>query len=152
MGRPRKLLEKSTGDLTVARKLQKIREEEAVSGMARDLLEEPPEELRDKNAVAAWERLIPDLLKMRTTCNLDRDNLICYCNAWSEYKEAGKKLKRNKTDPLHQKTWHLRQRDAMEDQRTYGRLLGMTLDARLKAATIEEKDKSETIEMKYGAI
>ena len=152
MARPRKLLDNSTGDLTVLRKMQKMREEEAVSGLPRDLLENPPEELRDKYAVQTWQRIIPDLLKMQTTCNLDRDNLICYCNAWSEYREAGRKLKRNKTNLEHQKVWHLRQRNAMEDQRTYGRLCGMTLDARLKAATLEAKEKAESIEEKYGSI
>lgn len=152
MARPRKLLDNSTGDLTVARKMQKMREEERVSGLPRDLLEEPPKELRDKYAVTTWERLVPDLKKLPTTCNLDRDNLICYCNAWSEYMESGRRLKRNKQDMLYQKLWHLRRRDAMEDMRTYGRLCGMTLDSRLKSATIGERESEDAIELKYGMI
>ena len=46
----------------------------------------------------------------------------------------------------------IRQRDAMEDMRTYGRLCGMTLDSRLKAATIGERENEDAIELKYGMI
>ena len=152
MARPRKLLDNSTGDLTVARKMQKMREEEVVSGLPRNLLETPPTELRDKYAVQTWERLIPDIKQIPAVCNLDRDFLICYCNAWSEYMEAGRKLKRKKQDMPYQKVWHLRQRDAMEDMRTYGRFCYITLDSRLKAATIGIKEEEKTIEAKFGAI
>ena len=151
-GRPRKLLKNSSGNLTAAIKQQKMQEEAIATGRDRDLLEEVPSELRDKYARETWERILPDLLEESTTCNLDRDNIIAYCNAWSLYLEAGRKLKRNKKDDAYQSLWLKRQRLAAADQRVYGKLCGMDASSRLKQATAAIDDERKVIDLKYGAI
>lgn len=151
-GRPRKLLENSTGDLTVERKMQKVAEEELISEESRELLNEIPAELRDKLARDTWQRILPDLLKKKTTCNLDRDNMICYCNAWSQYLECCRKLKRNKRNDVYQSMWLSRQRCALAEQRRYSALLGMDVNSRLKAATIAISQEDDQIRGMFGDI
>lgn len=151
-GRPRKLLKNSSGNMTVAVKKQKMAEEAAVSGRSRSVLEEMPSELRDRYAKETWERIMPDMLEDSTTCNLDRDNIICYCNAWSQYLEATRKLKRNKKDDKYQDMWIRRQALAAAEQRRYGKLCGMDASSRLKNATAAVEDNRKAIDMMYGAI
>jgi len=152
MGRPRKMLEKQTGNLTVAQKMQKQAEEAAISGASKELIMTPPKELRDKAARDTWERILPDLMSNELICNLDRDNLIGYCNAMSWYIECGKKLKRNKTVPKHTEIWFDRQLKAAAEQRRYGRLIGMDMDARLKIATIKISEQDEKLKEEFGDI
>lgn len=149
-GRPRKLLKNSTGDLTVARRQQKEAEEAAISGMDRSLLGEMPPELRDKYAKDTWQRIMPDLLKEATTCNLDRDNIICYCNSWSQYLEACRKLKRYKTDDKYQSMWLSRQANAAAEQRRYGKLIGMDASSRLKNASSKIEQEDEELRAAFG--
>ena len=149
-GRPRKLLKNSTGDLTVEKRMQKEAEEAAISGWNRDLLLDVPKELRDKYARDTWTRLLPDLLEESAICNLDRDNMICYCNAWSQYLEAGRKLKRNKTDWKYQDAWDRRQSEAAAEQRRYGRLLGMDISSRLKSASLKLKEEDDALREEFG--
>lgn len=152
MARPRKLLKNSTGDLTEQRRLQKEAEEAAISNLPRDLLGQQPSELRDKVARETWERIVPDLLCELTTCNLDRDNMIMYCNAWSEAMEAQRRLKRNKTDDDYQDLWRRRLKDARAECRRYGKMLGMDVSSRLKNADRKVANEDETINEMFGDI
>ena len=152
MARPRKLLKNSTGDLTEQRRLQKEAEEAVISNMPRSLLEEPPTELRDKAARETWDRILPDLLRELTTCNLDRDNIIMYCNAWSETMEAQRRLKRNKTDDDYQELWRRRLKDARAECRRYGKMLGMDVSSRLKNADRKVASEDERINEMFGDI
>ena len=151
VARPRKLLKNCTGNLTVAQRTQKAAEEEVISGWNRDLLDEIPPELRDRYAKETWQRILPDLLAESSTCNLDRDNLVCYCNAWSQYLESCRKLKRNKKDEDYQSLWLSRQRFAMAEQRRYGKLCGMDASSRLKNAELKLKEEDEELEAAFGA-
>jgi P27 family predicted phage terminase small subunit len=149
-GRPRKLLKNSTGDLTTIVRVQKMAEEEAISGRDRELLDEEPPELRDKYARETWQRILPDLLDDTTICNLDRDNIIGYCNSWSEYQEAVRKLKRNRKNDSYQSLWYRRLRAAAAEQRRYGALIGMNASARLKRASSAVEDEQKTIRENFG--
>lgn len=152
MGRPRKLLKNSTGDLTEQRRIRKEAEEAELRGMPRDLLEEMPSELRDKTARETWERILPDILREEITCNLDRDNVIMYCNAWSETMEAQRRLKRNKTDDDYQELWRRRLKDARAECRRYGRLIGMDPSSRLQRASTKVDAEDEKITAMFGGI
>lgn len=152
MSRPRKLLEEQRGNLTVEQKMQKAAEEAIISGISGDLLEKPPKELRDRYSKATWERIVPDLMQLGVIGNLDRDNLIGYCNAWSWYLECGRKLKRYKDDDDYQRMWLSRQKNAAEEHRKYGRLCGMNLDSRLKAASSKIKSEDDEIKDMFGDI
>lgn len=152
MARPRKLLKNSTGDLTEQRRIRKEAEEAKLFGMPRDLLEEQPPELRDKTARDTWDRIMPDILREETTCNLDRDNVISYCNAWSETVEAQRRLKRNKTDEDYQELWRRRLKDARAECRRYSRLIGMDLSSRLQRASVKVDAEDDQITAMFGGI
>lgn len=123
----------------------------AISGWNRELLNEEPPELRDKYAKETWQRIMPDLIAESPTCNLDRDNIICYCNAWSQYLEACRKLKRNKRNDSYQDMWLQRQRYALAEQRRYGKLCGMDASSRLRNAEAKLKAEDEELEAAFGA-
>lgn len=146
------MLKNSTGDLTEQRRIRKEAEEAELMGMPRDLLEEMPSELRDKTARETWERILPDILREEITCNLDRDNVIMYCNAWSETMEAQRRLKRNKTDDDYQELWRRRLKDARAECRRYGRLIGMDPSSRLQRASTKVDAEDEKITAMFGGI
>ena len=156
VGRPKKLQKNATGHQTAIIQIQKEQEEEVISWMSDELLSAPPKELRDKVAVNSWNRILPDLKKLaeRMACNFDRDNLICYCNAWSQYMESQRMLKKKaiKDDPKEFDRWHRIQNNAMDAQRRYGALCGMSIDARLKLATAVIKKREQAVEDKFGVI
>ena len=151
MARPRKILRESTGDLTVARQEQKKAEEDHISTITAERLNDPPKELRNREAVKTWQRILPDLLKLDVLGNLDRDSLIGYCNAWSMYVECVKAMKKNK-DPDETDKLYNRLIKASTEHRRYGKLCGMDLDSRLKMASIKIKQEDEKIEEIFGDI
>ena len=150
MGRSRKLLSNSSGNLTTAIKQQKQAEEKAISGWSDSELDEIPADLLDKKAVETWNRLLPDLRKYLMANNLDRDNLICYCNAWSQYCKAIKKLKLNPNDAEYQLTVMKKVAVASDEQRKYGSRLGMDISSRLKFATQAVKKEDDELREEFG--
>lgn len=152
MGRPRKSLSASTKHRTVAEQEQK-KQEELLSKTPDDLLNTPPtSELRDKLARDTWERIIPDLVEYTSVGNLDRDDIIAYCNSWSRVVEAEKKYKNRNLSPEEKDKWEARLYKATADHRKYASLCGMTLDSRLKAATVKIKQKDKEIADEFGDI
>lgn len=158
MGRTRKLLRDSTADITVIKRTEKEQQERAITDLTRTDLEKPPKELRDAYAKKTWKRILPNLLELPVLCNLDRDNLIGYCNAWSEYVEVLNEQKRAKEiDDIPARTkvmdslWR-REEKALDAQRKYGALCGMSIDSRLKMAAAKQKKEAEQIEERFGVI
>lgn len=166
MARPRKTLENQKGNLTVAIREQKAAEEKAAADITREYLTgKPPKELRDKVAKDTWKRVIPDLLKIPVVCNLDRDNIIGYCNAWSQYVEAGQNAKAWAKDAKKSKSredaesaaglariWQISQKDAAAEQRKYAALCGLDVNARLKIGTAQVAKEDAEIEGMFGDI
>lgn len=150
MGRVRKLLSESTGNLTTAIKQQKEAEEKAISDWRDNELDEIPADLLDEKAVETWNRLLPDLRKYLMVNNLDRDNLICYCNAWSQYCKAVKKLKLNPNDAEYQLTVMKKVAVASDEQRKYGSRLGMDISSRLKFASQIVKKEDDELREEFG--
>ena len=151
MARPRKTLENQNGNLTVAQQEQKAAAEKAISNIPRDLLGRPPRELRDKVAKNTWKRILPDLLKMPVICNLDRDNIIGYCNAWSLYLECGASIS-DENEPEENRMWLISQKDAATEQRRYGALIGLDVNARLKIGTAQVQKEDAEINDIFGDI
>ncbi len=130
--------------------------EETLSELDRMLLENPPDELRDGTAKKAWKRILPDLLQLPVLCNLDRDALIGYCNAWSEYMEAIETQKVIMSaavpDMKELEKWWRREEKAQDAQRKFGALCGMSIDSRLKMAATHQKKEAEQLDKKFGVI
>lgn len=156
MGRARKLLQNSTADITVIGRQQKMQQEDTISDLDRMLLEDPPDELRDAYAKKTWKRILPDLLQLPVLCNLDRDALVGYCNAWSEYVEAVETQKRimaaDVPDMKELEVWWRREEKAQDAQRKFGALCGMSIDSRLKMAATKMKKEAERVDEKFGII
>ena len=151
-----KPLSESRGHLTKVTQIAKAHQEETISALDRMALEEPPEELRDAYAKKTWKRIIPDLMQLPVLCNLDRDNLIAYCNAWSEYVEALEMIKAISShqivDEKALEQWFRREEKAQDAQRKYGALCGMSIDSRLKMASVKQRKEIAQTEAKFGVI
>ena len=158
MPRPRKVLDNSTNNITIAKRQQKEQQEAILAELDGLLSTDPPEELKDKKAVETWNRIIPLLKKLPTLCEIDRDNLIGYCNVWSEYCEILEDQKKaRKIEDIEIRTKVMTSLTNRMDKvqiahKRYGTLCGMSLDARLKMATIKTKQEAETLDQKFGVI
>ena len=156
MARSRKLLENSTADRTVVTRIAMAQQEKSISELKRELLNNPPKELRDVTAKKAWKRIVPDLLDLPVLCDLDRDALINYCNAWSEYMESIKMqkciMRANVPDMKAMEVWWRREEKAQDALRKFGALCGMSIDSRLKMAATHQKKEAEQVNKKFGVI
>lgn len=156
MGRNRKVLEMSTGDLT-----KKVQSEKTVQ--ASMIVQDPsdldklPADLLDPKARKEWKRVVPELKKMDIVGQLDIANLVGYCNAYSKYCEASKRLRGQpltiegptglKENPLINV-----QIKYAEQFRKFADQCGLTINSRLKWAATKMKKQEEQIETEFGAI
>ena len=151
-----KPLSEANGHLTKVTQIAKAQQEDTISDLDRMLLEDPPDELRDAYAKKTWKRILPDLLQLPVLCNLDRDALIGYCNAWSEYVESVEMAKRilasDVPDMKLLESWWRKEEKAQDAQRKFGALCGMSIDSRLKMAATKMKKEAERVDEKFGVI
>ena len=147
--------------LTKAEKAKRESEEKAAA-TDKDQLLEPPAWLSGRVAVREWKRITKELLKLDIIGNLDVDALGAYCNALASYIDITDQLKGEPTlievelsggatkmviNPLMEA-----QRRAADEMRRFGRLCGITLDSRLKAAAIKTSKEEDELEKEFGVI
>ena len=175
LARPRKPLDQQKGHLTVITQNRKQKEEQ-LAKCDNSQLETPPSWLIDQTAIDEYNRVVKELLSIGIVGNLDIENLGGYANAFSMYvhvteelKEyelkikSGKKLKA--TDSKYLVTKPTKYGDVLvanpliaiqtnyaTEMRRFASLCGMTVDARLKAATSIIEDKQEKVKKKFGDI
>lgn len=119
-------------------------------------LRTPPDTMFfDENAKKEWKRSVKLLKEQKLFGDLDRNNLLCYCNAFAQYLKATKDLKEAGTFTTGNGKKHpliLVQKDFLVEAKTYAALCGLTMDSRLKAAA-KKTDAVETqIKKKFGGI
>ncbi|MDT9337843.1 phage terminase small subunit P27 family [Clostridium perfringens] len=161
MGRPRKIPELQNKHLTQEEKINKELEEEFAT-VARDQLEKPPNWLIDNIARKEWTRLVEQLKALKVIGNLDLNNLGAYCNAYSSYVNVTKKMKKeemlikftNKSGATNTVEHPLIkiQLKYSDEMRKYSSLLGLSIDSRLKMASILNKKLEDDIEDDFGDI
>lgn len=147
MGKARKPMSMQKGNITSITKLKRERQEQSVRTKANQLTR-PPEELIDEVAAKEWRRVVKLLKEIDIVGNLDRANLIGYCNAYSSYLGLMDELKRIPfdTDILREaRMWGKEYRD-------FGRKLGLDPDSRLKLAAVKAQKEEDALEQKFGAI
>ena len=162
MARPKKPLYMQEGHLTREQQTEKQLEEQLVkTGM--EQLSTPPSWLRDSVAKKEWIRLTEQFKAIGgLISNLDLNNLGAYCNSYSFYLQATKELK---GQPLTvQYTNKGRQVNLQENPlikiqikysdeiKRYAALLGLTIDSRLKIATIKLNETKKDITEDFGDI
>lgn len=129
--------------------------------VGKDQLERTPAWLVDNEAKKEWKRLIKELDKIEIIGNLDKNNLIGYCNAFANYKKVTEELKEapfcvekmTRNGPVLVKNPLIDiQKLYAEEMRKFASLCGLTIDSRLKAAVTKTEKKEEEIQSRFGDI
>ncbi|WIV10535.1 phage terminase small subunit P27 family [Proteiniborus sp. MB09-C3] len=161
MGKPRKILSMQEGNLTKKQQAEKQLQEQIMQTGA-EQLNNPPRWLRDSIAKKEWIRLVEQFKVLSVISNLDLNNLGAYCNAYSSYLEATKKLKgqaltieyTNKagaTNTIENPLIKIQMKYS-DEMRKYSSLLGLSIDSRLKLATIKLTETKKSITEEFGDI
>lgn len=160
MGRSRKPSEMQKGNITVIAGNKRKTEEESVT-VGKDQLEKPPTWLVDNEAKKEWRRLVKELEKIDIIGNLDKNNLIGYCNAFANYKKVTEELKeapfcvekmtRNGTVTVRNPLIDIQKLYA-EEMRKFAALCGLTIDSRLKAAAVKTETVEDDLARRFGNI
>lgn len=152
MPRPRIVVSEQRSHLTAAEKARKNRETELSMGDDSKVRRPPRALLTDEEAVKKWKYIVKVKQADKTLCNADFDNLVVYCNAWSDYLKAvgvmktagvdadlimaGMRLEKQSTDLLYR----------------YGARLGLDLNSRLKTAAVKVEKEQDAIDTRFGVI
>lgn len=161
MARPKKVLSMQEGNLTKEQQEEKRLQEQIIQ-TGTEQLNSPPSWLRDNAAKKEWKRLVEQFKTLGVISNLDLNNLGAYCNAYSSYLEATKELKgqpltieyTNKggaTNIIENPLIKIQMKYS-DEMRKYSSLLGLTIDSRLKMATIKLTETKKDITDDFGEI
>lgn len=162
MARPKKPLEFQAKHLTQEEKTKKELEEQEIRNLNKSQLGKPPTWLRDSQAKKEWKRLNKELEEISVICNLDYNNLGAYCNAYSFYVQTFKKLEKqpliteftNKagaTNFVENPLINIQIKYSQE-MKKYATLLGLTIDSRLKIASIKNQNNQNDLVDEFGEI
>ena len=160
MARPRKSLDLQSKHLTQEEKSEKEVQENLIKA-DRDQLDKVPTWL-GKEGKKEWKRLVKELKAINIVCNLDYNNLMAYCDAYEEYLLTAKQLKNepkiieytNKagiTNKVQNPLLKIK-KDNSDEMKKYAALLGLTIDSRLKIATIKSTETKSEIVNEFGDI
>lgn len=155
------MLATQEGNLTRKQQEEKRLQEEIVQTGA-EQLDNPPIWLRDPIAKKEWKRLVEQFKTIGIISNLDLNNLGAYCNAYSSYIEATKEMqgksltieytnKAGATNIIENPLIKI-QIKYSDEMKKYSSLLGLTIDSRLKMATIKLKETTKDIVDDFGDI
>lgn len=158
MARPRKPLDSQIGHLTQETQIIRSYEESLIVTRRDDLQKIPLKLFRDKAARREYKRILPQILDNAIVGDLDRNNLVVYCNAWSEYQELMTELKNeshfvlDERGALVENPKYKSERDAYKQMITAGEKLGMSIASRLNAAALKAKRESDRLQEDFGDI
>ena len=159
MARPRKPLEMQEGDLTRERQEEKKLEQEIIQ-IGSEQLKKYPSWLRDSLAKKEWKRLNEQFEELGMISNLDYNNIGAYCNAFSSFIEITNEMKdkpfviehTNKmgfTNEIANPLIQLQMKYS-DEMRKYSSLLGLTIDSRLKIASLKLEKAKNGIDEEFG--
>lgn len=158
MARPRKQLDFQKGHLTKATQEGRAYEESMLYSDRKNIQKIPSALFRDTAARKEYKRILPGLLDNEVVNNLDRNNIVVYCNSWSEYQELEEELK---TEPryltsrdgkLYENPKIRTSRDAYRQMTAAGEKLGLSVSSRLSAAALKAKKQEEQLKDDFGDI
>lgn len=153
MGRTRKPLSEQQGNLTKEQQIKRQTEQELVRTDNKYFLK-PPEWLTNDIAKAEYKRLVKAMKNMDMLCDLDANNLACYCNAFASYLKVTAELELSgfvTADGEPHPLISVQMKYAKE-MRDFARLCGLSIDSRLKFAAVKLDDISENIDSEFGSI
>ena len=160
MSRNRKPLSEQKAHLTKEEIARREFAESLVKGKKDKL--KAPSWLKDEKAKKEFTRLVEELTTIDIITNLDVNNLASYCEAYSNYVKAteelnGQSLTIKKCMPNGSYTTVENplikiQKLYAEECRRFAGLIGLTIDSRLKFASVKAEKKENEITDEFGDI
>jgi P27 family predicted phage terminase small subunit len=119
-----------------------------------DKLPQPPADLLDAVGVEEWKRVVGLLSAMGLVTELDVTTLILYCDAYSDFAQAVKEMKKTQRDIIktgnqrggqYRNPWYDVKKKAAAEMNQYSTMLGLSpLDrAKMRGATSLPNDAPE---------
>lgn len=138
-------------------------EQENIIILGREDLEKPPNWLIDAKAKKEFKRIVKNFQDIEVIGNLDINNIAGYCNAYSLYIDATKKLMETKELIIIKQMPNGAYTEVpnpiikihkqyAEEMRKFASLCGLTIDSRLKLAVQKTTKDREDIEELFGDI
>lgn len=152
MPRPRKINAEQLGHLTAKERAKKERETELAYGDATLIRRAPKGLLIDDAAVEKWKYVTKVKRAEKTLSNSDFDNLVVYCNAWSNYLKSVEIQKQIGGDPELILAALRMEKQATDLIYRYGARLGLDLNSRLKTAAVKVEKEQTAVESQFGEI
>lgn len=155
MGRSRKPAEAQKGHLTLMENEQRAAEQQSVVTDREQLKKVPSKFLINNLARLEWKRITLELASIDIVGNLDRNNLIGYCNSWAKYVEVTQQLEEQELT-VSGKNGEVKnplieiQKNYADEIRKFGSLCGLTIDSRLKAAAIKTEQTKDQMKEMFG--
>ena len=150
MGRTRKPLSEQQGNLTKEQQVKRQTEQDLVK-TDNKYFQKPPDWLTNDLAKAEYKRLVKAMKNMDMLGDLDTNNLACYCNAFASYLQVTAQIDRFITDGDVNPLITVQMKYAKE-MRDFARLCGLSIDSRLKFATVKLDEVSENITNEFGDV
>ncbi|MGL5709614.1 MAG: P27 family phage terminase small subunit [Cetobacterium sp.] len=144
-------LENQKGNLNSEVIKRKELEQEAVF-VGNEQLEVPPDWLVDIIAKNEWKRLVNEFNKKSMISNLDYNNLGAYCNAFARYTNIVKKLGIKVLAGREMNPLVMLELKYSDEMKRYGSLLGLTMEARLKAGSGLVTTMEQKIDNEFGDV
>ena len=152
MPRPRKIAAEQSKHLTAVEKAKKERETELALGDA-TLIRRPPKKLLlDDAAAEKWKYVVRVKRAEKTLSNADFDNLVVYCNAWSNYLKSVELQHQMGAEPDLILAALRIEKQATDLLYKYGARLGLDLNSRLKTAAVKVEKEQDAVEIQFGGI
>ena len=160
LSRSRKPLSMQKGNLTVLQQEKKQSEEKIIT-VGKEDLEKPPTWVLGVVAKKEFKRIVKELEKIDMIGNLDLNNLGAYCNAYSTYLKSTKELSKSTLTIEKETQYGVNivenpliniQKKYADEMRKFATLCGLTVDSRLKVATIKTTETKQEAERKFGNI
>lgn len=155
MGRARKPLSEQRGNLTKEIQNRKTAEQDLVK-TSRSYLAVPPDWLSER-AKKEYKRLYRAMKDMDMIGDLDANNLAAYCEAFDNYLTATEDIQTNGItrtsdgECIENPNVSLQIKYAKE-MREFGRQCGLSIDSRLKFASVKLEKIEENIAEEFGDI
>ena len=154
------MLEVQTGNLTVLQRETRDYEEKQAKS-ERHSFKTAPKWLVDEIAKKEYRRVVKLLEKMEIIGDLDITNIGGYCNAYANYLRV--------TEQLSQQAYYVEretktgvivvknplvdiQTTYASEMRRFEQLIGMSVDSRLKLASVKTAQEKDAVRKKFGDI
>lgn len=158
MANRRKVIELSTKHLSRAERARKQYEESLVKTES-DELEQVAGLLDGAVAKKEYFRILKELQKIDLIGNLDRANMVAYANAYATYMKAHKEIRKKDFEPVITTKQGMKKNpllnvasDAYAEMCRAGEKLGMSVNARLKAASAKADREEQGLKEMFGDI